>query len=495
MRISKRSLDDLLKRWAAAAGNGGPSSREVIWDDAVAGFCVRRRKEGGCSFLVKYRVKGSGTQRLVTLGDYPSMHPDVAREEARRIKEAAALGRDLVAERRLEAERAAAAAAEVRRHAIPLEALLDAWRAVTQATIERKEAAGQSAVYERELLRLEGKHLRPAVAGQVVGTFDPDSLQAILDRATGHSAALNLRNLFSRVAKFARPWLAERGLRVNWARRYEAVHQRPAGRDHRYSLEEAARIWMAAGGLGRPGAAIRFMLLVGCRRSEAARVRWDHVHLDDAVRGAHVEIPAALVKHRRLTLVPLSPPAVALLRWLPRRTSRRFGDADLVFAGRANKAMGGWSGLLRTLLGLARVEEGWFHDIRRTVVSTLGDHGWDLAVVDRLLNHASSASMGGVLGVYQRSELWQQQRQAVEAWADLLLAEVGRLQGAPLQAASWAPGAPFTEVAVRRVRVSGSPASAPSPAKRKGRTARSRRVAPSASIPGPSRDRPGRAGA
>lgn len=495
MRISKRSLDDLLKRWAAAADNGGPVDRERIWDDAIPGFCVRRRKGGGASFTLKYRVKGDPTQRLATLGDYPSVHPDVAREEARRIKEAAALGRDMLGERRQEVERAAAAAAEVRRHAIPLDALLDDWRAATQAAIDRRAAAGQSAVYERELLRLETKHLRPAVAGQVVGTFDPDSLQAILDRATGHSAALNLRNLFSRVAKFARPWLAERGLRVNWARRYEVVHQRPAGRDHRYSLEEAARIWIAAGGLGRPGAAIRFMLLVGCRRSEAARVRWDHVHLDDAVRGAHVEIPAALVKHRRLTLVPLSPPAVALLRWLPPRTSRRFGDADLVFAGRANRPLGGWSGLLRKLLALAAVEEGWFHDIRRTVVSTLGDHGWDLAVVDRLLNHASSASMGGVLGVYQRSELWQQQRLAIDAWAELLLAEVGRLQGSAVQAGSWAPDAPFTEVVVRQVRVSVSPASAPSTATRKGRTARSRHAVPCANTRGPSRDRPSRAGA
>jgi integrase len=451
MRIGKRVLDDLAKRWERDAGNGGPALREVLWDEALPGFGIRRQADRSISYIVKLRVKGTKLQRLVTLGSWPAVHPDAAREEARRHREAAALGRDLVAERRVEAERAAAAAAEARRQGILVTEVLDAWRAALAAEVAVLQGQGRPATHQRELLRLEAKHLRPAVVGQTVAGFDPESLQGVLDRASGHSAAVNLRTLFSRVARFARVWLAERGLRVNWQRAYEVDHARPPARAQRYSVDEAARLWLAAGKLGRRGALVRIMLLTGCRRSEAVRLRLDHLRLDDAVLGAHVEIEAAQVKHRRNTRLPLVPAAEALLRWLPVRESRRAGAGALVFAGRGNKPVGGWSLVLRALLVEAGLQAGWLHDIRRTVVSTLADHGWDPTVVDRVLNHASSSTMTGVMAVYQRSDQWAQQRAALDAWAALLLGAAGRIRGAPIEAPAWGLDQPFTDAVVRRV--------------------------------------------
>lgn len=194
------------------------------------------------------------------------------------------------------------------------------------------------------------------------------------------------------------------------------------------------------------------MLLTACRRSEAQRLLWEQVDLDDAVLGPWAGLPAALVKHKRFTRIPLSPAAVALLRWLPPRESRQFGEAALVFAGRANRPVGGWTDVRRALLREARVADGTLHDIRRTVVSTLGDRGWEPAVVDRLLNHAAAATMGGVMGVYQRSELWEQQRKAIEAWAEILLGEAARLQRRPLDRETWGFDQPFTEARIRRPR-------------------------------------------
>ena len=97
------------------------------------------------------------------------------------------------------------------------------------------------------------------------------------------------------------------------------------------------------------------------------------------------------------TRIPLAPAAVALLRWLPARESRRLGEAVLVFAGRGNRPVGGWTDVRRALLRAAGVSDGTLHDIRRTVVSTLADHGWEPAVVDRLLGEGAAEVKTGVL--------------------------------------------------------------------------------------------------
>lgn len=453
MKLGKRSLDDLSRRWRDGRNNGAPVTREVVWDDEVPGFGVRRQAKGdGLSFVVKYRVKGDRRQRWLGLGEYPAVNPEQARAEARALRAAAAAGRDLVAERRAEAARAAREAEEARRHGLPLSAVLDAFRATLEADRDRKLREGRSGLYERELLRIEAKHLRPFLAGETVGGFDPERLEGLLDRMSGHSTAHMLRTLVSRLARFARPWLAEQGIKVAWHREWAVKQERPRPRERRFSLAEAGALWIGAGKLGRRGALVRFMLLTACRRSEAQRLLWEHVVLEDAAVGPHVLLPAVTVKHLRMTRIPLSPPAVALLRWLPVRASRAAGKAALVFAGRGNKAVAGWTDVRRALLRAAKVKDGWLHDIRRTVVSILADRGWEPAVVDRLLNHAASATMPGVMAVYQRSDLWEQQRRAIEAWAALLMEEVERQQKRPLSRETWGLEAPFEDIRIRRPR-------------------------------------------
>jgi integrase len=453
MRIGKRSLDDLAKRWALGRENGAPVSRDVVWDDELPGFGVRRQVRGdGLTFLLKFRVKGEGRQRLLTLGAWPAVHPDVAREEARRIKEAAALGRDLLAEREAEAARQAEVAAEARRQAVPLVEILDAWRASLEAAQATRRAAGESGRTEADLLRLEAKVLRPFLAGRTVGSFQPGAAQVVIDRASSRTVAQHTRHAFSRFAAFARSWLRERDIEVDWRHVYEIPQVGGPAREHRYTLEEAAHLWIAAGSLGRRGALVRLMLLSGLRKAEVAGLCWPQVVLADAVLGPHIALPAVRVKNRRGTRQPLSPAAEALLRWLPVRESRRMGDADLVFAGRGNRPVGSWDLVKRELLRLARVPDGTLHDIRRTIVSTLGDHGWEPAVVDRVLNHAAAATMGGVMGVYQRSELWEQKRRALDAWAEILLGEAARLQRRPLDRETWGFDQPFTEARIRRSR-------------------------------------------
>ncbi len=70
----------------------------------------------------------------------------------------------------------------------------------------------------------------------------------------------------------------------------------------------------------------QFLVYTGLRRSEAAALRWGHIHMD--ALNAYVELPASLTKSGRAESVPLVPEVVGALRQ-HRGTAT---DADPVFA-------------------------------------------------------------------------------------------------------------------------------------------------------------------
>lgn len=467
MQINKRACNALAKQ--------KPSATVNHWDDDFPGFGIRQSPQGRLSFILKYRVKGDSAQRWITLGTFPTLLPEAAREEATAIKREADLGRDLVATRRADSDREKAEIAAAQALAIPLPTLLDAWRAHTESAIAAKLQRGESVLYERELLRLETNIVRPALKDESAGELDPRRFQAIVNRQaeTSVSTARNVRSLLVRFTRLSNDRFTMDKVAIEWPTTFVLkLKGRVRSRAHRFTIDEAAALWIAAGDLGRRGALVRFMLLTACRRIEAQKVAWDHIELDDPIIGANWQQPPHLTKNKLAHRVPLSPPAVALLRWLPPRATKASGEADLVFAGRGNGTVGGWTDIRRALLKGAGVDDGTLHDIRRTVVSALGDHGFDPQVADTLLNHSAATTMGGVMAVYQRSELWQKRRQAIELWAELLMGAVAARLKVPPGEAAWGLKQPFQDAKIIRPK-QGAPEApaqpAPSPPRRRRR--------------------------
>lgn len=453
MRINKRAIEDLDRQ-------PKPSTRQTFWDDKLPGFGLRRSPAGRISFVAKYRIRGEADQRFDTLGAWPAMTPDEARDEASLRISAAARRRDLEAERDEEAEAVRKAALEASRRAIPLTEFLDSWRKTVEQDLARRLDAEQVGSTERELLRLEKSVLRPFLAGATVGDFDPAAFQDLLDRQKSRSTAGNLRMAIVRFTHHVAAEMKERGLPVAWPTAFK-VKGKIGRRFNRYTLAEAARIWIAAGELGRRGAMIRFMLLTAARRSEAARVRRDRLHLEDPELPPYWLHLGGTTKNRQEHRAPLSPPAVALVRWLPDRSTRTTPESELLFSGRGGKVVSSWSDLASVLRLKAGVT-GTFHDFRRTIVSALGDRGFDPVTTDKLLNHAAAATMPGVMAVYQQSEMLRSRAKAVEAWAEMLFAEIDRqlvAEGAePVSRETWGFDRPFSDRIVQRVKKEKAPA-------------------------------------
>jgi integrase len=208
----------------------------------------------------------------------------------------------------------------------------------------------------------------------------------------------------------------------------------PAPRDRTLSLEELASIWHAAEQLEPVYRGLaQLMIVTGQRRTEVARMRWGEI---DLARGLWT-LPAARTKARRQHVVPLTALTLDVLqRQRPATGKRTPASEDLVLPtvsrdGRAIVAITGFNWLKRELDRLSGVT-GWvLHDFRRSIVTICAEREIaDIAVLDSILNHASSATRGGVVGVYQRATLLEPMRRAMTQW-DALLREAIGLPAAP----------------------------------------------------------------
>ena len=193
---------------------------------------------------------------------------------------------------------------------------------------------------------------------------------------------------------------------------------------------ELGLFWNAAGEDQLFGPMYRLLALTGARRNEVRGMAWSEIDLDAATW----LIPAGRAKNNRSHLVPLSAPAVALLKAQPRVARSKLvftttGETVLGGLGRAKERMD------ERMLAAARKHnpkanlEPWvLHDLRRTLATGLQKLGTPLPVIEKVLNHASG-SFAGIVGIYQRHEFEEEKRAALDAWARHIQAITGEITG------------------------------------------------------------------
>jgi integrase len=190
------------------------------------------------------------------------------------------------------------------------------------------------------------------------------------------------------------------------------------------------------------GAIIKLVALTGQRPGEITGLRWSQIHNGSIVlEGGDA---AAGTKNYRDHVIPLSEPARQIIAGRKRTEGR-----DLIF-GRGGKPFCNWTKTRKRVNAHIAAATGqeprdWRpHDLRRTF-STLAGGGLaehDLEkltgrdkklasglgtaphVVEAILNHISGHK-AGVAGVYNKSSYALEKRQALEQWAEYLLAIVG----------------------------------------------------------------------
>jgi integrase len=197
----------------------------------------------------------------------------------------------------------------------------------------------------------------------------------------------------------------------------------PPARERVLSEAEVRWLWAAAERLAPLfGAALKLLLLTGCRLNEVAAMRRDELD------GATWTVPGERTKNHRTHTLPLAPVACEIIAAVPQVVGA------LVFTTNGRSPISGWSKakaqLDKLMLEAAQREAGaagrdpaevviprWtIHDLRRTAASGMQKLGIRVEVIELCLNHVSG-SYSGVSGTYQRDPMTSARREALERWA------------------------------------------------------------------------------
>jgi integrase len=154
-------------------------------------------------------------------------------------------------------------------------------------------------------------------------------------------------------------------------------------------------------------------MLTAQRANEIAELRWDEVHDEQ------IMLPAERTKNKRPHIIPLSELAKAILGGFER------GDRTHVF-GQFDTGFQGWHVAKRTLISriAGKPLTHWTpHDLRRTAATCMAELGVQPHIVEAVLNHVSGHK-GGVAGIYNRATYDKEKREALNLWAEHVMALV-----------------------------------------------------------------------
>jgi integrase len=210
-------------------------------------------------------------------------------------------------------------------------------------------------------------------------------------------------------------WVIREGIRLPEGNIVAYTNTREEkSRDRVLSDAELKAIWGACRD-DHCGAIIKLLMLTGQRAGEIAGLRWDELHDDQIV------LPGERTKNKRLHVVPLSEPAKAILAKIERKDRKHvFGFAGTGFQG-LGKAKPKIDARIAETLG--ELPHWTPHDLRRTAATRMAELGVQPHIVEALLNHVSGHK-SGIAGVYNRATHHKEKREALNLWAEHIIALV-----------------------------------------------------------------------
>lgn len=371
-RISKRIVDEAR-----------PGERDVfVWDTAVSGFGLKVTPSGRKVYLFQYRVPGKAAPERATIGTHGDpWTADRARDEAERLRGDVKRG---ISPR----ERARRRVDEARR-AITVAELCERYLDEGVATKKPSTLSADRGRIRRHIVPLLGKRRVADITPADVRRFlsDVASGKTASDERTGprgraivtggRGTATRTVGLLGGIFSFAvqegiRPDNPVRGVKRFADRKCERFLSEAELRRLGESLAAAE-----AEGENRTAiAAIRALILTGCRLSEVLRLRWAEVDLTRAVLRLGDSKTGAKA-------IVLGAAAAELLASMPHEVGNPF-----VFPG--EKPQSHFVGLpriwtrVRRRAGLADVR---LHDLRHSFASAGAGAAVGLLVIGKLLGH------------------------------------------------------------------------------------------------------------
>jgi integrase len=365
----------------------------IVFDDDIAGFGLRLREGGSRTWVYQYRI--GKKQRRMVLGSAKSVPLSLARKNASDLEAKVRLGGDPAMNKetaRREVDNTFAVLADQF-----LEARKPSWRTRTYEEVKR-------------YLIKDAKSLHPFP----ITAIDQRNIANLLSDIAKEKGDVTANRVRSSLCAFF-GWIIREGVRLPEGNVASYTNKREeSSRDRVLTDGELGLIWNAC--LDDDyGVILKLLMLTGQRANEIAQLRWNEVHNQQIV------LPAERTKNARSHVIPLSEAAKGILPWF------RKGDRKFVF-GRDDTGFSGW-GKAKEKLDARVAEtkkplEHWtVHDLRRTVATGMAELGVQPHIVEAVLNHVSGHK-GGVAGIYNRATYDKEKREALNLWAEHVMATV-----------------------------------------------------------------------
>lgn len=349
MKITKRSVEAIP-----------PQKRDlIIFDDEVKGFGVRIWPTGKITYLVQYR--SGGRTRRVKIGRHGIVTAEQARSRAKEILGAVARGNN--------------PAQEIREHR----------RAATVATVCERLFRDHVVLHckantQREYRRSIDLFIKPAIgAFKVVDVTRADMAHLHHSLRERPFQANRTLGVLSKLFNQCEVW----GLRPDGSNPCRHIKKYPEHRREVFlNSEELTRLGDAMAEAEAVGsespfaiAAIRLLILTGCRLSEIQTLKWSYVS------DGYIKLPDSKTGPRR---IPLPEEATGILAALPRLPGNEYVCAGKLPGSHLTDLQPPWQ-RIRKKAGLEHVR---IHDLRHTYASNAIMNGVDIVLVGRLLGHS-----------------------------------------------------------------------------------------------------------
>jgi integrase len=372
------------------------AAQEDYYDTKILGLGLRVSSKGTKTWFVRYRA-GERRERL-TIGRFPAISLAEAREKAAEVVLRVQRGDDPASEKKAD-ERALT------------------FDELAQDYLARHATKNRTVDEQRRILE---KDVIPAWKGKKSKDVSRADVIKLGDAIAARGAPIMANRTLNLVGRVFR-----------WGMRRALVDQNPAAlietpgeekeRDRVLSDSEIRSLWKAADKGGQVGALLKLALLTGQRRGEFEQMRWQDIDL----KGGWWTIPSEHAKNKQFHRVPLSPPAIAILRGIEAAGRKRKWESDWVFPSRIGAGkhpVGNIQKRVDAIRSNAGGADWHVHDIRRTVATQLGRLGVSRFLIGKLLNHTSLAASGlaRVTAVYDRYEYDAEKRDALVRWAEQL---------------------------------------------------------------------------
>ncbi|MGV3843653.1 tyrosine-type recombinase/integrase [Citrobacter braakii] len=341
------------------------------------------------------RYKLDGKEKVLTVGKYPLMSLQEARDKAWLAKKDVSVGVDPVKAKRLSVKD-------------------NSFSSIYQEWYEHKKQVW-SEVYSTELSRMFQDDILPLIGGMEINEIEPMQILEVIRRFEDRGAMERANKARRRCGEVFRYAIVTGRAKYNPAP--DLADAMKGYRKKNYPFLPADQIpafnKALAGFSGSIVSRIATQVLqyTVLRTKELRSMQWSNVDFETRT----ITIAEEVMKGRRPHLVPMSDQVVSLLEMLRPVTQP---ISSFVFAGRNDKTKPiSENAVLLVIrqIGYEGMASG--HGFRHQFSTIMNEHEWPADAIEKQLAHANS---GSIRGIYNHAQYMDKRREMMQWWADWL---------------------------------------------------------------------------